>query len=402
MESRNIFFLINSMVFGGAERQVSYLLEVFPNSKVICLEKNNQYNIPKNKIVFLSDTTSSGISKYFKIPIYLYKLYKLAKNEGSHFMLISFLDLSNLLNFFLSKIINISVILSVRNTISMHYNKTVWHKIYLKILVLIYKNAKLIVTNSMGSKKDLQSLGIKDKAVLVIPNMFNFNEIDYLASVEDEKWSILKREKFLLIVGRLIWQKGLLPISNVFDKLLMKDPNLKIVFVGEGEQKATLKAFFQKMDYKVFDINNDEISCNYNVYFLGNQKNPYYFMRNCSLFLLPSYYEGLPNVLIEAILSGAVTLSSDCLSGPREILEGSDKLYTKNFLECFANGFLLPSFNEDGNNENNFDNWENGINYILSQKENSVYIESQKNNLIQTFDIDFVKDKWINLLRKYV
>ena len=53
---------------------------------------------------------------------------------------------------------------------------------------------------------------------------------------------------------------------------------------------------------------------------LGQKKNPYVWMKNAKLFVHSSFYEGLPTVLIEAMICGKVVLSSDCPTGPKEIL----------------------------------------------------------------------------------
>ncbi|MBW3596424.1 MAG: glycosyltransferase, partial [Planctomycetes bacterium] len=54
----------------------------------------------------------------------------------------------------------------------------------------------------------------------------------------------------------------------------------------------------------------------------GYQSNPYPFMRTADLYCLSSVYEGMPNALVEAMLCGVPVLSTDCESGPREILQG--------------------------------------------------------------------------------
>ena len=57
------------------------------------------------------------------------------------------------------------------------------------------------------------------------------------------------------------------------------------------------------------------------MYFAGLKKNPYPYLKKCTLYLLTSYYEGFPNALVEAMALGIPAVATDCMTGPREILE---------------------------------------------------------------------------------
>jgi glycosyltransferase involved in cell wall biosynthesis len=82
-----------------------------------------------------------------------------------------------------------------------------------------------------------------------------------------------------------------------------------LVIIGAGEEKANLEAMI-----KNFNLLED-------IFLTGYIANPYPYMRKASAFVLPSKFEGLPGVLIEAMYCGIPIIATDCPSGPREILE---------------------------------------------------------------------------------
>ena len=83
----------------------------------------------------------------------------------------------------------------------------------------------------------------------------------------------------------------------------------KLVIVGDGPHKNSLETL-------VKDLNVEK-----EVIFLGKRSNPYIWIKNSKLFILSSKYEGFPTVLIEALVLNIPTVSSNCLTGPKEILE---------------------------------------------------------------------------------
>jgi glycosyltransferase involved in cell wall biosynthesis len=85
---------------------------------------------------------------------------------------------------------------------------------------------------------------------------------------------------------------------------------VRLIILGDGNERHELEQLAEQLE-----IAND-------VCFAGFVDNPYKYMSKSSLFVLSSNYEGIANVLIEALACGCPVVSTDCPSGPHEVLEG--------------------------------------------------------------------------------
>lgn len=114
--------------------------------------------------------------------------------------------------------------------------------------------------------------------------------------------------KIILTAGRLVEQKNHELLIDAFSRIAHK--GYKLVILGEGKKEEELTAKVEKLG-----LTNKVIMP-------GFVLNPYKFMASSSLFVLSSDWEGLGNALIEALALGLPVVSTDCPSGPREILKG--------------------------------------------------------------------------------
>jgi glycosyltransferase involved in cell wall biosynthesis len=165
----------------------------------------------------------------------------------------------------------------------------------------------MFVANSQGSAKTLSKvLAIPGSQVAVIYNGIDLPRISSLASQPVTSIDLDEDDRFLLNIGRLTYAKRQDVLIRSFSRL--KDQKLKLVILGEGPLKSKLEAL------------TEQLGVQGRVIFAGFVNNPYAFAARARALVLSSCYEGMPTVLLEALSCGCPVVSTDCPSGPREIL----------------------------------------------------------------------------------
>ena len=150
----------------------------------------------------------------------------------------------------------------------------------------------------------------------------------HLAKMKNEK--LVKSDEFYLSIGRFTKQKNFFFLIKCFEKICKRDQNIKLIILGDGELRKKFIKYLKKKN-----LQN-------NIYLPGYVNNVHKYLSNCKLFILSSLWEDPGFVLIEAMFSRALVFSSDCSSGPKEILSIDDKrgiLFksnnSKDFIEKF-------------------------------------------------------------------
>ncbi|UCN01136.1 glycosyltransferase [Sulfurimonas sp. SWIR-19] len=292
---KNISILIYSLASGGAERQVSILLAELIEKYNITLFLMNDfifYDIPKDvKVVLLenSSPTESAVMKLLKLPFLGWK-YKKYLQDNNIDISLSFMNRPNYINA-ISKIFGsgIKVILSERAMPSLQHKNGLQGKINKFLIKYLYNSADFVVTNSKGNQYDLK-LNFRIQNSKVIYNAVSLTECSMCAN-----------NKFIFItVGRLDRGKNHKLLIESWKQLNI---NAELWLIGEGPLRKDLEKIANK-----------------NIKFLGKQKDVNKFLAQAHCFVFSSNYEGFPNVLLEALACGLPIVSTDCKSGPREIL----------------------------------------------------------------------------------
>ncbi len=151
---------------------------------------------------------------------------------------------------------------------------------------------------------------LKEK-ITRIYNPFNFERIRRLAEekVDRELEDYLNEKYFVSVMRLTVDSKDFNTLIKGFKLAKEKGIKEKLYVLGDGPDKELIKEYIKKEE-----MGNE-------IFLLGNIKNPYPWIKNSEALIHSSKYEGLPTVLIEALILNKLVISSDCPTGPREILE---------------------------------------------------------------------------------
>ncbi|NIA44654.1 MULTISPECIES: glycosyltransferase [Providencia] len=268
------------------------------------------------------------------------------------------------------------VITTIHNNIDRRYSN-----ITKRILNLIFKKSDAIVSVSRGIAEKLSKQHKNKYNIVNIPNPIDFNHI--YASIDTPPPTHLQNKKYILNIGRLDEQKGQWHLIKAFYLLSQEIDDLYLVIIGEGPEYTNLLNLCEKL------------KIHHKVFFEGFQENPFIYMKHSSAFVFPSLYEGFPMVLIEAMSCNIPIVSTDCFSGPRELLINNDTEY----------GILIPdkaNYNEiDNANISTFDvTLAESVRLILN---NSIMATSMANRAkvrADNFSLKNIYKEWNSLFQK--
>ena len=169
-----------------------------------------------------------------------------------------------------------------------------------------------VIVVSEGVREDLIKVAnIPDQQIKVIYNASIVGEevLRRARAPVDHPWFQPGQPPVIVAVGRLQIQKDFPTLIRAF-AIVRKSVPARLMILGEGRDRPPLEALIAKLGLEE------------DVAMPGFVSNPYAYMARASMFVLSSRWEGLPTVLIEALCVGTYVVSTDCPSGPREILKG--------------------------------------------------------------------------------
>lgn len=363
MIKKKIAFIIPSLSPGGAERVTVSLSNKFSNKfEVYLIVLNNTETVyyvdQKVNLIYLRDKTSSSQSIIEAIKsnfFYVNKILKIAKKNQID-ILIGFTTNVNILTIISSILLRKPNLISERNNPQVYVPNNAWR--ILRNFLYPYTNELIVqtVVNKQFYKKI-----ITEKRIQII-----HNPIDEIMLSLRENYT--DRENVILSVGRLDTNKNQRLLIEVFANLSVD--NWKLVIVGDGELREDLMKLANTLNISE------------KVNFVGNVDNVYDYYNKAKIFVFTSLSEGFPNALLEAMSFGLPCISSDCPSGPSEIIFNNE------------NGYLFEV--------NNKSQLENNLSKLMNDSQLCKEFSSKAIKSTEKFMISEIYKQWENLIAKLI
>lgn len=380
-KEKNILILVSRLNTGGAERVAANLAnnlgKVYNNVMILT------YN-PSNDSDYKCDAPRLEINNKNILRI---KEIRTIKEKYNITHCISFCTTANYLNVASNN--GEKKIISIRNY---EKNKNVKREIEAKIAAK-YADKVVSVAEQINEQQIFDYKVDKNKAV-VINNFCEIDKIQKASNCEnmtnDEK-AFFEKYKIIISMGRLTYQKGQWYMIRAFKQVIKEIPEVRLVILGEGEEKEKLQNLIEQLNMQEY------------IKLYGFRKNPYQYLKHAKLFIMTSLYEGMSNAILEAMCCGLPIVSSDCLTGVKDILAPNmDKSEQINKYKLCEYGVLVPV--GDGNYYTNEEltkmenELKSGIIKIMNDNELYQHYKEMSKVRIKDFEKEKIMEQWINLV----
>jgi glycosyltransferase involved in cell wall biosynthesis len=325
-----VLFFISSLGGGGAERVMVDLLRNIDRGRIEPIlvllypyedSPYRQYLPEDIRVIVVTRKSDSLPGKLLQLLNFIKTIHKEKPN-----VIVSMLTHNNIMAMLSGLLFGIRVIACEHNTLSEVIKTEEGRRILgFPVSLLVkscYRFADKIIAVSEGIRLNLISdFGIMSEKVQTIYNPIDLNRIKALISDSPEHPFFRDQKPVVIAMGRLTAQKGFDILLKGFSRVI-SEIDARLIVMGEGPQRAYLENIIRNLG--IVD----------KVYLSGFQRNPYALLAHSAIFVLSSHYEGLPMAILEAMACGIPVISTDCRSGPREILQNG---------QC---GILVPVNNE--------------------------------------------------------
>ena len=324
---KKLLFVIPSLTGGGAERVVIHLINYLDKDKhdIVLVIFKDIRDCEKNlhspvEIICLNKKSRWD---FFKLILRLRKIMLDYKPNA----VISLMFYTNIISVIARLFLRTKfrLIISEHNYPRKYLPKAPlgWLKKWL--MNLTYPRADLILTVSKSIERVIkEDFNIQPEKIKTIYNPIPLEDIKG-KSQEGVEHPFFKNgnAKVIIGIGRLLEQKRFDSLLRAFSIVRGKKEKVYLIILGEGKLREELEVLSSQLKVSKW------------IDFVGFKDNPYAWISKADIFVLSSDYEGLPMVLLEAMACGVPVVSTDCPSGPGEIITNG------------KNGILVPTANEE-------------------------------------------------------
>ena len=385
MNKPKIAVVISALRFGGnATSAVNIARCLSDHYDVTLIVHERVDQIPyEGKLISLECPVQSGLAGKVMINIKrLIRLKRIARKQRFDYMFI-ILPISNILNY---ARYGCTKIVSCR-----HFGDLQTH---LYQYTMMTRTSDAMVFNSKAQMAYFAEKHpeLKQKCYAIY-NILNIDRVTSLKDepIEEDVAEFMKDHKCVMTTGRLADSKGLQNLLKSFAIVVKKEPDTRLVMLGDGELKG-------KVGELISDLHLDG-----SVMLPGFKKNPFKYISRANVFVLPSFYEGFPNMLIEAMACGTPVIATDCPTGPAEIMRANAK--EGNVVTDY--GYLIRFIPEQDSSWDAADirpvheEFAKAIIHVLYNDKLAHQFVSNAYNRIQDFKEEVISDSWCRLLDKY-
>lgn len=310
---KKIVFVVPKLGGGGSERVVSTILRYIDKETfdvyLLIIHENGEYE------KFLSEEIKIRKLPVSKVRFAAFSLIKEIKKINPDIIFSSLRGMSTILGlikFFLPK--ETKMIFRENNSPSVSIADSKFPLIWKMIYKFLIRNiADIIICQSEYMVDDFNKNFSFNKNQLV--RIYNPVDIELIKKLSNEGLTPFQEAgyKNVVVVAKMMPQKGIDILLKSIAKYKKRTNKIKIWIIGEGKYFKNYIQLTKKL--KITDKVN----------FIGRQENPFIWMKHSDLVILPSRYEGLPNVVLEAIACGCKVIVTDHPGGTREIMEMTNR-----------------------------------------------------------------------------
>lgn len=356
---KSIAFYIGSLSRGGAERVIVNLAAYFHScgyavALVTKEQSENEYPVPEGVTRIIADIQGNEISKNRIKNLFrrINKLRKIWKDvEPDH--IVSFIKKNNFMAIVSAMGLHIPVVVSVRSNPSREYPDMLTR---LLVRILFSRSAGVVLQTKQA--KEFFPVSVQKK-VKILPNSLSPQFLQQQCENV--------RAKEIVWVGRMDENKNPKLLLNAFARIAESYPDWVLKYAGGGPQLEELKDYCRQQNIET------------QVVFLGKTDQIPRILSSASIYVLTSKQEGMPNALIEAMVSGLAAVSTDCpCGGPADMIKHGE------------NGLLIPVDDEQALTD--------ALVRLMDEEEYRERLGKNAVKLIEKVHPDIVNRQWLEYI----